>query len=106
MTDHTTEKQRAFERQALIHKEMLYQLGMRMTRNAEEADYLVKLTYLKADVHWEKYEQGTNILSWLYRIMKNAFVMMYYRKLEEQDTAGPGVRMRRISRRPVTADMT
>jgi RNA polymerase sigma-70 factor, ECF subfamily len=81
-----TEKQRAFEREALPHTELLYNYALRMTNNPADADDLLQETFLKAYRFWDKYEQGTNIRAWLFRIMKNSFINRYRKETKEPAT--------------------
>jgi RNA polymerase sigma-70 factor (ECF subfamily) len=81
-----SEKQRSFEREALPHSDLLYNYALRMTNNSADADDLVQETYLKAYRFWDKYEQGTNIRAWLFRIMKNSYINRYRKESKEPDT--------------------
>jgi RNA polymerase sigma-70 factor, ECF subfamily len=79
------EKHREFEREALPHMGILYNYALRMTNNSADADDLLQETYLKAYRFWEKYEQGTNIRAWLFRIMKNSYINRYRKETKEPD---------------------
>lgn len=81
-----TAKQVEFEREALPHMDLLYNYGLRMTGNPADADDLVQETYLKAFRFWDKYEKGTNIKAWLFRIMKNSYINRYRKESKEPDT--------------------
>jgi RNA polymerase sigma-70 factor (ECF subfamily) len=81
-----SDKQVAFEREALPHSDLLYNYALRMTNNPADADDLVQETYLKAYRFWDKYEQGTNIRAWLFRIMKNSYINRYRKETKEPDT--------------------
>jgi RNA polymerase sigma-70 factor, ECF subfamily len=81
-----TAKQHEFEVEALPHADLLYNYALRMTNNAADADDLVQETFLKAFRFWEKYEKGTNIRPWLFRIMKNSYINRYRRESKEPDT--------------------
>jgi RNA polymerase sigma-70 factor, ECF subfamily len=81
-----TAKQSEFEVEALPHADLLYNYALRMTNNAADADDLVQETFLKAFRFWEKYEKGTNIRAWLFRIMKNSYINRYRRESKEPDT--------------------
>jgi len=81
-----TPKQKEFEAEALPHADLLYNYALRMTANAADADDLVQETFLKAFRFWDKYEQGTNIRAWLFRIMKNSYINRYRREAKEPDT--------------------
>jgi RNA polymerase sigma-70 factor (ECF subfamily) len=80
------DKQRAFEREALPHSDLLYNYALRMTNSPADAEDLVQETYLKAYRFWESYEQGTNIRAWLFRILKNSYINRYRRDAREPDT--------------------
>ncbi len=77
MTTCKSEKDKAFEQQALAHTDVLYRYSMRLTGNGVDAKYLVQETYLKAYRFWNTYDQGTNIRTWLFRILKNSFIDVY-----------------------------
>jgi RNA polymerase sigma-70 factor, ECF subfamily len=81
-----TPKQQEFEVEALPHADLLYNYALRMTGNAADADDLVQETFLKAFRFWDKYEKGTNVRAWLFRIMKNSFINRYRRESKEPDT--------------------
>ncbi len=85
MTSCRSEKQKAFEHEALAHIDLLYRLGMRLTGNAADADDLVQETYLRAYRFWDRYDQGTNIRAWLSRILKNSFISSYRKESKERD---------------------
>jgi RNA polymerase sigma-70 factor (ECF subfamily) len=82
----STPKQEEFEREALPHMDLLYNYALRMTGNPDDADDLVQETYLKAFRFWDKYEKGTNIRAWLFRIMKNSYINRYRKETKEPDT--------------------
>ncbi|MEW6510435.1 MAG: sigma-70 family RNA polymerase sigma factor [Bacteroidota bacterium] len=79
------EKQRAFEREALPHSDLLYNYALRMTNNVADAEDLVQETFLKAYRFWDSYELGTNIRAWLFRIMKNSYINRYRREVREPE---------------------
>ncbi len=66
--------------------DLLYNYALRMTGNPADADDLVQETYLKAFRFWDKYEKGTNIRAWLFRIMKNSYINVYRKESREPDT--------------------
>lgn len=63
-----------FEAQALPHLRAMHHLAMRLTRNEKDAEDLVQDTYLRAYRFFHRFEQGTNIRAWLFRILKNQFL--------------------------------
>src|SRR5262245_31468507 len=58
----------------------LYNTAYRMTRSAEDAEDLVQETYFKAYKYYDKFEEGTNLKAWLFKILKNTFINNYRRK--------------------------
>ncbi len=79
-------KQAEFEREAVPHMDLLYNYALRMTGNTADGDDIVQETYLKAFRFWDKYEKGTNIKAWLFRIMKNSYINIYRKESKEPDT--------------------
>ena len=81
----TKKKHTEFEAEALPHMDVLYNFALRTTGNEDDARDLLQETYLKAYRFWEKYEQGTNIRAWLFRIMKNTYINRYRKEVKEPD---------------------
>jgi len=86
MNHRKSARQDAFEKEALPHSDLLYNYALRMTNNAEDARDLVQETYLKAYRFWDKYEPGTNIRAWLFRILKNSYINRYRKESKAPDT--------------------
>jgi RNA polymerase sigma-70 factor (ECF subfamily) len=80
------ERHREFEREALPHTDLLYNYALRMTNHPADADDLLQETFLKAYRFWDKYEPGTNIRAWLFRIMKNSYINRYRKETKEPAT--------------------
>jgi RNA polymerase sigma-70 factor, ECF subfamily len=72
-----------FQREAVPHMDALYHYALRLTGSNDDAKDLLQETYLKAFRFWNKYEKGTNVRAWLYRIMKNTFINMYRKEVKE-----------------------
>ncbi|MBF0671497.1 MAG: sigma-70 family RNA polymerase sigma factor [Salinibacterium sp.] len=72
-----------FEEQAMPFMDQLYAAGMRMTRNPADAADLVQETFVKAFAAFGRFEQGTNLKAWLYRILTNTFINTYRKKQRE-----------------------
>ena len=72
-----------FEAAALPHLDALYNMAYRLTRNPEDAEDLIQETFFKAYKYYDKFEEGTNLKAWLFRIMKNSFINGY-RKRQSQ----------------------
>lgn len=81
-----SDRQREFEREALPHTDLLYNYALRMTNNTADADDLLQETFLKAYRFWDKYETGTNIRAWLFRIMKNSYINRYRKEIKTPTT--------------------
>ncbi len=75
-----------FEKEAIPHSDILYNYALRMTGNADDARDLLQETFLKAFRFWDKYEKGTNVRAWLFRIMKNTYINVYRKAVKEPDT--------------------
>lgn len=75
-----------FEREALPHMDILYNFALRTTGNGQDAEDLVQETFLKAYRFWDKYEKGTNIRAWLFRIMKNSHINRYRKESKAPET--------------------
>jgi RNA polymerase sigma-70 factor (ECF subfamily) len=58
----------------------LYTAALRMTRNPSDAEDLVQETYLKAYRAYGRFQEGTNLKAWLYRILTNTFINTYRAK--------------------------
>jgi len=75
--------QSEFEAEAFPHKDILYNFALRTTGNADDAKDLLQETFMKAFRFWDKYEKGTNIRAWLFRIMKNSYINRYRKVTRE-----------------------
>lgn len=61
----------------------LYAGALRMTRNPADAEDLVQDTMLRAYRSFDRFEPGTNLKAWLFRIMTNAYINTYRKKQRE-----------------------
>lgn len=87
ISDETPEQRIArFESSAMEYLNQLYVAAMRMTRNPQDAEDLVQETYLKAFASFDKYEPGTNLRAWLYRILTNTYINIYRKKQRDPAT--------------------
>ncbi len=73
----TQQKHREFQEEAIPHMDILYNYGIRLTGNPEDANDLLQETFLKAYRFWDKFEKGTNCRAWLFRIMRNSYINRY-----------------------------
>src|ERR1022692_3765539 len=82
------ERGERFERDVLPYLDQLYSAGMRMTRNAADAEDLVQETFAKAYASFHQFQPGTNLKAWLFRILTNTFINSYRKKQREPQRAG------------------
>lgn len=90
-----------FERLALEHLDPLYAAALRLTRHERDAEDLVQDTFLRAYRFFDKFERGTNIKAWLFKILTNTFINRYRRSTKERsivDGAERDVHDRFVSR--------
>jgi RNA polymerase sigma-70 factor (ECF subfamily) len=80
MNDH-----HGFEKTAIPHMAPLRFYAFHLTANSEDAKDLLQDTFLKAYRFWNTFEQGTNVKSWLYQIMKNSYINTYRSKIKESN---------------------
>ncbi len=52
----------------------LMSFALKLTKNMQEAEDLMQETWLKALIHKDKFQNGTNFRAWLYTILKNSFL--------------------------------
>ncbi|MDY7092037.1 MAG: sigma-70 family RNA polymerase sigma factor [Acidobacteriota bacterium] len=69
-----------FEDATMPYLDALYNTAYRMTRNSEDAEDLIQETYLKAYKYYDKFQEGTNLKAWLFKIMKNTFINAYRKR--------------------------
>ena len=62
----------------------LYGAALRWTRNPSDAEDLVQETFAKAYAAWDKFQQGTNLKAWLFRIMTNTHINLYNKRNKDQ----------------------
>lgn len=72
-----------FEKELLPHVGALQTFAYHLTYNQNDADDLVQETYMKAYRFIDKYEQGTNAKAWLFKILKNAYINEYRKKVRQ-----------------------
>ena len=74
------ERQQRLEAEALTYLDPLYRTALRLSRNPQDAEDLVQETYLNAFRALDRFEEGTNLRAWLFRILNNAFISQYRRR--------------------------
>jgi RNA polymerase sigma-70 factor (ECF subfamily) len=73
-----------FEGLAMKHVDPLYSAALRLTKNERDAEDLVQDTFLRAYRFFDKFERGTNIKAWLFKILTNTFINRYRRTVKER----------------------
>jgi RNA polymerase sigma-70 factor (ECF subfamily) len=73
-----------FQELALCHLDALFASALRLTKNEGDAEDLVQDTYVRAYRFFDKFERGTNIKAWLFKILTNTFINRYRRKIKER----------------------
>lgn len=82
------EQIKSFEEQAMPLMPQLYGAALRWTRNPSDAEDLVQETFAKAFSAWGRFEQGTNLKAWLFRIMTNTHINLYNKRAKDQAKGG------------------
>ena len=77
------DERRRFQTDALPLLDSLYGAALRMTRNPADAEDLVQETMLRAYRAFDRFEAGTNLKAWLFRIMTNAYINTYRKRQRE-----------------------
>jgi RNA polymerase sigma-70 factor (ECF subfamily) len=77
---HTAELTAIFVRDVTPLLGPLYRQAYRMTRHHADAEDLLQDTMVKAYSHFHMFRQGTNLSSWLYRILTNTYINAYRKK--------------------------
>jgi RNA polymerase sigma-70 factor, ECF subfamily len=72
-----------FKADALPLLDSLYAGALRMTRNPADAEDLVQETMLRAYRAFDRFEEGTNLKAWLFRILTNAYINVYRKRQRE-----------------------
>src|SRR5215472_261134 len=73
-----------FEEAALPHLDSLFGAALRLTRNERDAEDLVQDTILRAFRFFHRFERGTNVKAWLFKILTNTFANKYRKRQRER----------------------
>src|SRR5258706_13446601 len=101
---HTDRTRREFESLSLDQLDALFSAGLRLTRNERDAEDLVQAPFLRAFRFFDKFERGTNMKAWVFKILTNTFINKYRRKVKErtvvEGAAREGLNERFVAREP------
>ncbi len=85
------ERQPGFTEQALANADALYNFARWLAGDRGEAEDLVQETYLRAMAAAPRFEPGTNLKAWLFRILRNTFIDQ--RRKRQHDPSELGVHL-------------
>jgi RNA polymerase sigma-70 factor (ECF subfamily) len=71
---------REFEELVLEHLGSLHGFALTLTRNAADAEDLVQDAVVRAYRFFHRFERGTNVRAWLFRIVRNTFINAYRKR--------------------------
>jgi RNA polymerase sigma-70 factor (ECF subfamily) len=83
-----TDRNARLMREALAHADGLHNVAYHLTRNAAEAQDLTQETYARAFGAVERFEAGTNLKAWLFRILRNTFIDLHRREQRQRTEGG------------------
>ena len=72
-----TEKKSIFEEEIAPYYDSLNNLAFHLTKNVEDAKDLMQETYFRAFKFFDKFQEGTNLKAWLFKILKNTYINQY-----------------------------
>ena len=67
-------------------EDRMFYFALSLTSNSDKAHDLVQDTYLKALTFQSQFSSDTNMMAWVYTIMKNTFINDYRRKVKAKAT--------------------
>jgi RNA polymerase sigma-70 factor (ECF subfamily) len=94
-----------FEALAMRHLDPLYAAALRLTRNERDAEDLVQDALLRAYRFFDRFERGTNIKAWLFKILTNTFINKYRRSVKERSLVD-GPEQEAVTAQVVSRDAT
>lgn len=75
----TTTHTDTFDQKLIDLQDSLKYFALSLTGSRETAEDLVQETLVKALTNKKKFEEGTNLKSWVFTILKNTFINEYHR---------------------------
>ena len=77
----SSDRNPSFDELLLEHLDLLFAVGMKLTRNADDAEDLVNNTIVKALRFHDKFKEGTYIKAWLLTILRNTYINQYRQRV-------------------------
>ena len=77
-----TAQEEIFEDELFPHIDALKTFAYHLTYDENSANDLVQETYMKAHRFIDKYVKGTNAKAWLFKILKNAYINEYRKRVK------------------------
>ena len=71
------EKKQIFEEAIAPFYDSLNNLAFHLTRNVEDSKDLMQEAYFRAFKFFDKFQEGTNLKAWLFKILKNTYINQY-----------------------------
>lgn len=78
-----------FAREAMVHLDHLYRVGLHLAKHQDEAQELVQETFVRALAASDQFSPGTNMKAWLTKILHNLFFDRYHQKKRWISTDDP-----------------
>lgn len=75
-----------FEREAMPYRAALLCTARRLTRREADAEDLIQDTMMNAFLGFDRFQPGTNLRAWLYRIMHNRWISVHRMKQRRPET--------------------
>jgi RNA polymerase sigma-70 factor, ECF subfamily len=82
-------EQDAFAREAMVHLDHLYRVGLHLAKHQDEAQELVQETFVRALAAYGQFTPGTNMKAWLTKILHNLFFDRYHQSKRWISTDDP-----------------
>ena len=78
-------KKTEFEALSMPHLDTLYNAALRLCRSESDAEDLVQESLLKAFRFFHRFEPGTHVKAWLFKIMTNTFINNYRKQQRDRE---------------------